>query len=371
MTLSAPGKVTDLQTDGQRKLWSDHLSDEIDGAISGIAPCCPTPQYVNPAKVDVSAFTLAAIHWPGFPKLAFSEFPNSQAAYAAVDAPISIQGNKLKGGRLYQDEYLEWFIHRNAAGKIVAVDFTTETEEYWTFLFSQSADLAAQRYSAILGVPVNASDISTTAGKYNPYNKFNTTEGIIHLIQRNNTLPAELDIAAQATRPRVDNTGQVTTDVVSCSHCNPTDGGLGEPGRNSDPTIAQQVNGAAASGCFLTIPDPVGLYIQKLDLTGWAGPAGTAPSTCWKIIRGTPAVRARFEVPAGHTLDEFTIGGQPINFAGEIANKISVFLNAAVGPAGVVALPAPALCTPATGPALHTMSLMSITGPRLTRLRIR
>jgi hypothetical protein len=105
--------------------------------------------------------------------------------------------------------------------------------------------------------------------------------------------PAELDIAAQATMPRVDNTGQVTTDTVNCSHCDQS-GGLGQLGRNSDPTIAQMVNGAAANGCFLTIPDPVKVYIQKLDLTGWTGPAGIDTSTCWKIVRGTPAVRASF-----------------------------------------------------------------------------
>ena len=58
MTLSTPGKVNDLQTDAQRQKWSDHLSGEINDAISGIKNCAPSPQYVNPAVVDVSTFAL-------------------------------------------------------------------------------------------------------------------------------------------------------------------------------------------------------------------------------------------------------------------------------------------------------------------------
>jgi len=367
MLLSTPGKVDDLQNDDQRQKWSDHLSREINAAIDGIRPCVPAPQYVNPALVDVSGFTNTPVHWPGFPKLVFSEFPNAQAAYAAADAPMALHGNQLTGGRLLQDEYLEWFIHRDGSGRITAVDFTTETQEYWTFLYSQSSARAAQRYSDILGVPVSVNDISTPSNRYNPYNRFNTTDGIIHLIQRNNTLFAELDIAAQATRPRIDSTGQITTDVVGCFHCGEA-AVLGEAGRNSDPTIAQTVNGAAANGCLLTVPDPVGLYIQKLDTKGWTGPAGIDPNTCWKVIRGTPAVRASFVVPAGHTLDEFKIGGQPILFAGQIADKVSVFLNAATGPANAVALPNPAPCSgtgTGTGPLM--MHLMALSGPRFTR----
>lgn len=369
MILSTPGRVADLQNDDQRQKWSDHLSQEINAAIDGIKPCVPSPQYVNPTVIDVSQFEITPIPWPGFPKLVFSQYPTTQAAYIAADAPMARQGNQLTGGRILQDEYLEWFIHRDASGKITSVDFTTETEEYWTFLFLQSPEIAAQRYSSILGVQVAVVDISTPAKRYNPYNRFNTTDGIVHLIQRNNTLPAELDIAAQATRPRSDSNGQLTTDVVSCYHCGQNEG-LGEAGRNSDPKIAQSVNGAAANGCQLTIPDPVGLYIQGLDTVGWTGPAGVDPKSCWKVTRGAPAVRASFVVPAGHTLDEFKIGGQPIMFAGQVADKISVFLNAATGPAGAVALPKPAACQ-GTGIVAKSMALMGLTGPRLTRTRLR
>src|ERR1700733_4502786 len=114
MLLSAPGNVVDFETDTQRQNWSKHLSDEIDQAIDGIKNCVAAAQYVNPANVDVSTFQKTPIHWPGFPK-----FPPKQQAYEAADQPSVFKGKKLSGGRLLQDEYLEWFIHRDGNGKIV------------------------------------------------------------------------------------------------------------------------------------------------------------------------------------------------------------------------------------------------------------
>ncbi|HXY99209.1 MAG TPA: hypothetical protein VEI03_04360 [Stellaceae bacterium] len=349
MRLSAPGGVTDFENDQQRDAWSAHLSQEIDAAIGGIAQCTATSQYVNPSVVDVTTFQRAPIHWPGFPKLLYSQFPTKPEAYAAADAPTVVSGGKIKsGGRRVQDEYLEWFIHRDPQNRIRAIDFTTETLEYWKFLFTADKDLAAKTYSAVLGTAVTVADISTGGNAYNAVNKFNTTVGIVHLIQPNNTLSAELDIAVQSTLPRTDDTGAVTTDVVSCTHCNspdPAGDSLGEPGRNSDPTIAQMVNAVAATGSQLTIPDPVGLYIQGIDLSGWTGPAGVDVGSCWKVLRGNPAVRARFTVPDAAQLSDFSIGGLPIQYAGQIAERISVFLTAAYGPAGAVQLPPPSPCT--------------------------
>lgn len=60
---------------------------------------------------------------------------------AAADVPSAPSGDYIKGGRAVQDEYLEWFIHRNAQGRIRAGDFATETQEYWIFLFSADKQL--------------------------------------------------------------------------------------------------------------------------------------------------------------------------------------------------------------------------------------
>lgn len=72
--------------------------------------------------------------------------------------------------------------------------------------------------------------------EYIPQNRWNssTTSGTIaHLIQRNNNLGAEVDIAAQATVLRKDsNNKQITNpdQLIRCSE-------YGDPDRNSDPQV--------------------------------------------------------------------------------------------------------------------------------------
>ena len=83
-------------------------------------------------------------------------------------------------------------------------------------------------------------DPRTDAAIYNPNNYWNNstkTGSIIHLCQPNNTLSAEIDIAAQATVLREDADGQPITDpdqLINCSR-------YGNPGRHSDPTVSHEV----------------------------------------------------------------------------------------------------------------------------------
>jgi hypothetical protein len=80
-------------------------------------------------------------------------------------------------------------------------------------------------------------DMRTGATVYNPNNYWNNwskTGSIIHLCQPNNTLSAEIDIAAQATVLREDTDGNPITDpdqLINCSQ-------YGNPGRHSDPTVS-------------------------------------------------------------------------------------------------------------------------------------
>lgn len=101
----------------------------------------------------------------------------------------------------------------------------------------------------------------TVHGKrvYNPYNKWNgvvkteppkdeklTTVNpgcIMHLAQRNNTLSAEIDIAAQGTVIRKDGQGNVITDAVKLCNCS----AYGQATRNSDPQVRLPNSEAKAS----------------------------------------------------------------------------------------------------------------------------
>lgn len=122
--------------------------------------------------------------------------------------------------------------------------------------------------------------ITSSISIYDPQNPWNNTTKsgtILHLMQPNNTLFAQVDIAAQGTVIRK-NTDDVTiTDEKSLIKCS----GYGDPDRNSDPMVCFQllpvkflthglveqigsmVNEAARAGASISLKDPVGLYMDS------------------------------------------------------------------------------------------------------------
>lgn len=325
---SAPGLVNDFATPTQAGKWSSDVQDLFNQVIAAVTPCVGASnlQFASPLDVDTTGFEIVTISWPGFPNSLLAATGSKQQAYQVLDAAPPSARDRM-------DEYLEWYIHREG-NEIVAIDFTTETEAYWESLFKMDRNLAAKKYSDVLHLNVVVADISR-GNSYNPTNPFNTTKGIVHLIQGANTLGAELDIACQSTRSRTDDTGQETNDVVGCMRCNDTINPIGGSDRNSDPKIALNVSLKADEGRLITIPDPVGLYIDRLDTEGWVTPDGSNPQDCFNIVRGTPGVRARFEVPGrGFKISDIKIKGEPIHFAAQIAEFMFVKLSAALGPAG-------------------------------------
>ena len=79
-------------------------------------------------------------------------------------------------------------------------------------------------------------DPKTGAKVYNPANQWNirsNTGSLLHLIQPNNTLSAEIDIAAQATVLRKHPDGTPVTDESELINCSQ----YGNPGRHSDPHV--------------------------------------------------------------------------------------------------------------------------------------
>jgi hypothetical protein len=78
------------------------------------------------------------VSWPAFPIGLFAQGLSREEAFSRADDPDD--------GRQVQDEYLEWFIERNDAGEITAVDFTREGPEYWQCL---SEALSKQEFTKI------------------------------------------------------------------------------------------------------------------------------------------------------------------------------------------------------------------------------
>jgi hypothetical protein len=324
---AAPGNVTDLSAP-MAASWSTKISGFLDQEVSSLASNYGLqPQFYNPSKLDVSGAP-TPISWPAFPQiieLRFGDDPQEMFRQAE--------------SRDNQDEYLEWaVISQN--GKITKVMFTCEGPEYWSHV-ADDKTLLTKLYSDIVGQQVPQSELLTAGGSYAPRNNFNKNHAI-HLIQRNNTLHAEINIASQATIIRRHGSHDPVINANELINCS----GFGDPDRHSDPHIGEVVNDVARQGSSLTLQDPIGLYIDGLphpanDL-GIRKPGGGAVGPdYWTLARGDQdhILRAVFAAPAGQpAVGDLEIGGQKIAFGGQIVKAgrgMRVKLTGVVGKPGV------------------------------------
>ena len=301
-TLDPPAFLGDLNA-AQKKKWSKYISDRLDAELGGASG----HHFYNPLVTDTAAdVKTAEISWTAFPRLVQITAATDQERWQKADA-----------SRDGQDEYCEWSVERDKKSKITKVTFTCESPEYWGRLAAENPAKVLELYQKYIGKSVKKSDLFS-GGAYVPRNKWNdsTTMGVMHLVQRNNTLFAELNIAVQSTIIRKIR-GTILTGERELIDC----GGYGAPERHSDPHIARRQ-------ADVTIANPVGLYIRDLDTVGWATPDKSDPKKYWKIVRGDAkhAVRAVYEVPAAKkfTVGDITINGQPIEYGGQIADFITI-----------------------------------------------
>lgn len=322
-----PANQTDFTKPTQAGGWSKLVSGFFDQAVKRTKtfPEVKESQFYNATKVDTPATASdAVILWPGFPKKILSKFPGDKvSAYKAAE--------DLSSGFRLQDEYLEWHATRNAAGKLTRVVFTCESPEYWEFLAKTDPATLLKLYKDLTGVSTIKKADLIVSGKYKRLNRFNVTDGAVHLTHPANTLSAEIFIAADATVKRKDSAGDLVTDADELIEC----ANFGEAGRASDPHIGDEVNKAARGNFALTIKDPVGLYILAIHDDDWKLPDGSsAKGKLFKIRRGSDgmALSIVFEAPAGSSfvLGDAKIGAQPIDFAGRIAERIDVGLTGRV-----------------------------------------
>jgi hypothetical protein len=346
-----PAALTDFDAIvDQRAAWDEFIALSLQRNIEDVEATvgAGNSQYYN-AKLTSTDQPVATdiIRWKGFPLIIAAKHPgNKRAAWAEADQL------KTNGGIQFrpQDEYLEWFVTRNAQNKITRVVFTCEGPEYWEALaegYPREYTLPrAQRglggtkhtnamgdkqklltlYQQYVSPDVQLPELLDAGGRYNRWNKWNTTNGAMHLTHPANTLSAEINIAAQATILR-EKSGQVITNPDTLIRCS----GYGVAERASDPHIGDEVNKLARGGYSITLLNPVGLYIDSLETVGWVTPDGTPASQFWTPARGGAGifVRAVFEVPAAadYTVGDIKIGGQAIEFAGQIAEHINIKLT--------------------------------------------
>ena len=374
-----PAFLPDFNTiPGQLEAWHRAISKWFDVSIETDRPLVSggTFQFYNPARFDPGgAIVEQAITWNAFPKELLRQFGRDRAMREAdtlwtIDRYYSdlqnVPVDRTKFPELFktffrpQNEYCEWHVVRDQqTNQILRVTFTSEPPEFWFALFGGAVpndpnefpgnrDLLLCRYRELVSPDVQADDLiakqdilapnGTFAlkGQYNPYNKWNTTRGIVHLGAPPNSLTAEIQLGADATILRHDSRGRLLVEADPLVCC----AAYGGPDRNSDPTIGAGVNALARLGAYVTLKNPVGLYMDHIDLSGWKAPDGKDVTNCVRMVRGMPQMIERLviEVPQerGFTVSDITIGGVPINYGGQIAECITVKL---IGMANLLAKP--------------------------------
>jgi len=318
----APGFLTDLDETGLAA-WSQFISDELDQARERTDPQLsnygPRHQFFNPLVTAPAADAVEKdITWTAFPRIVQITSVSDLQRWRRADAT-----------RDRQDEYCEWSVERDeTTNKITKVTFTSEGPEYWQFLAAIDPNKVLELYQEHISPDVEMAHLFSASGRYNPRNRWNnsTTEGAMHLIQRNNTLSAEIELAAGASLTRNRN-GVPITDTQELIEC----GAYGQPERHSDPHIGAVVNELARMQADVTLANPVGLCIAGLSVAGWATPDNSNPLDYWKITRGTAekALRAVYEVPAGKgfVVGDIKINGRNIDFGAQIADFITIKLT--------------------------------------------
>jgi hypothetical protein len=315
-------------------------------------------QYFNPLKVSPPGPALdQSISWNAFPKELLRQFGRERAL---IEADTLWPLQRYRGGvapaamsrTFYRphNEYCEWHVTRHPeTGKIRKLTFSSEPPEYYSAMFGDGVSgysfngdrrVVLDLYHEFVSPKVRLKDliagetlidsggnVYVSKGQYNPWNKWNTTYGIMHLAAPPNSLLAEIQLGGDATILRQDAKGRLLVEpgpLICCA-------GYGGPDRNSDPTIGSTVNALARLGAMITLADPVGLYMDHIDLAGWSAPDGAGVGDCVKIARGRPGMieRLEVEVPAerGFTISEIEIGGVPIRYGGQVAECITVKLT--------------------------------------------
>ncbi|TPI62532.1 hypothetical protein FJ420_06905 [Mesorhizobium sp. B3-1-3] len=328
IVLSAPGKLADFKNPTSAGAWNSTLSKLFDDAVLETQKYLKgqPSQFFNPARGLPSLGEPAdlPVKWPGFPR----KLENSALTpVQALEIAERISGTFI-GRQIHQDEYLEWFVERDPqTRKITKITFTCEGPEYWDFLGEAEPDTLLSLYRAHVSPSVKKSDLFT-GSTYHRLNPWNTIRGAMHLIQPANNLFAEIAIAALATILRKNPDGSLKTDAQDLIDC----AQYGDGGRASDPHIGDLVNGLARDGYVISLKDPVGLYMSRPNLLGFATSDGKAVGQDWfAITRGSEQfpVRGIFAAPAAShfVVGDISVAGVPLDFGGQVAKVIDMGLT--------------------------------------------
>ena len=347
-----PADVDDLAGKPGREAflaaWHKFIAETFQGEIAALQSVEAAPSFFSEIDGQVAGNPLP-VTWNGFP-LSISRLRRNNPIAAWKDAEvlrsIDFGGTVVPARR--QDEYCEWFVYRTGT-RIDRIVFTAEAPEYWVKLAAHDIDTVVKLYQTWVSPQVKKPELLLThdlqwfggkilkAGTYNPYNAWNTTQGVMHLTHPANTLGAEIDLAARATLLRADGTGQRITDVRRLACC----ADFGDPNRISDPNIGHGVNmtclpsgGTAIQD--VTLANPVALYMDALRSGVLTGPNDELLDDWFTFVRGTAGhgLMAVLAPPASAKFgfDKVKVQGTDLAWGGQIAELIQMVIYAKTRP---------------------------------------
>jgi hypothetical protein len=346
-----PGALTALGEKG-RAAWNTRVSECFDRALKKMAGA---QRFLLP-EPDEETRAITGPDWTGMPARV-SACLGRKRALRLLDWESD---GFSEGGRLLQEEYLEWRVVRSEE-RISRVEITTELPEYWgtlaayepEHLLETIADFAGETSvspRAIYGTcdPFAAgvtpeereqafTDMMLPPRGRSMYN--NGERALCCMAQETNTLEALVRLAVATTSPRVvhDVTGRVR--CLTCSEAIPLLGKAAQLGRASDSILVERLGQLAFEGRRVAFDDPVGVYIQSVEHSRLRTPTGgEVPPEWFTFSRGlAPEAsagghpryqRVTFQAPPG---EELSVGDlidvateRPIGHGGEIADLVQL-----------------------------------------------
>jgi len=278
-----------------------------------------TGEFYDASEVNVNVLAERSLVWMAFPReVLVAHRDDRRAAFVQADGDVA--------RRNPQNEYCEWHVTRNAGGKITKVVFVTESPEYWQRLWAADRSRVVSLYQTLVGQPVTEADLRVggPGTAYNKFNRFNTSDGIVHLIQSINTLTDALGLTQGSIH-----TGAARDNYETQPPSLQT---------SVDARVKFDIGSLARTGLSLTLRDPIGLYITGYDDTGWTKPDGSPVDDYWRVVRGSPGqiLRLEYEVPsgAGFVVGDVLIGGRRIEWGGQIAEHVTCTVAGVAGTRG-------------------------------------
>lgn len=337
--------------------WFDSaIDDQCNGAFRQHHVHGAKAQFFNPLKYRPQGKIVEQpVVWNAFPKTLLRRCGyDFKCAIRIADKtlPLSMRtSDRSNRGLSYRpgSEYCEWRVTRDPASKkIQKITFTSEPPEYWRALFGGTIGnsvfhgdpkLVLSLYRELVSDRVKLDDLRAKKkiagngsfpdiqqGEYNPFNKWNTTDGIVHLTEPSNSILAEISLAAAATILRKDSRNRFLVqpeELICCA-------GYGNQNSNSDPTIGAIVNALARLGAIVTLKNPVGVYMDHIDLAGWTAPNHEEVNNFVRFTRGQQGMFTRLEIEVPplrkFRVGDLRIGGVPISHGGQVAECVAVKL---------------------------------------------